>query len=124
LAEKLATAIALGPANTRVRDFSDIYLLTGEHDLELEPVREALQRTTQFRDVTIQPLSAVVRNVVELRTATYAAYRKSLGPYGIRLPEHFDEVVNAVIVFADPLTEPHTGSRYWTGQARRWSTNR
>jgi hypothetical protein len=28
LAEKLATAIALGPANTRVRDYADIYTLT------------------------------------------------------------------------------------------------
>ena len=29
LAEKIATAIELGPANTRVRDYADIYTLTG-----------------------------------------------------------------------------------------------
>jgi hypothetical protein len=34
LAEKIVTAIALGPANTRVRDYTDIYTLTGESELQ------------------------------------------------------------------------------------------
>ena len=33
LAEKIATAIALGPANTRVRDYADIYTLTGTQQI-------------------------------------------------------------------------------------------
>ena len=42
LAEKLTTAITLGPANTRVRDYADIHTLTGTHDLDLSQLREAL----------------------------------------------------------------------------------
>jgi len=44
LAEKLATAIMLGAANTRVRDYADIYTLTGRHDLTRGAVRAAPTR--------------------------------------------------------------------------------
>ncbi|HEU4568560.1 MAG TPA: nucleotidyl transferase AbiEii/AbiGii toxin family protein [Marmoricola sp.] len=33
LAEKIATAMLLGEANTRVRDFADVYTLTGAHQI-------------------------------------------------------------------------------------------
>jgi hypothetical protein len=122
LAEKLATAIVLGAAKTRVRDFADIYTVTGEHDLYFASTRRALEHTAEFRDVTIQPLSAVVANIVDLRANTYAAYRKSLGPYGVGLPEHFGEVVTAAIRFADPLTEPHAGFISWTAGTRQWTS--
>lgn len=37
LAEKVATAIDLGPANTRVRDYADIYTLTGRQQMVTVP---------------------------------------------------------------------------------------
>ena len=36
LAEKIVTALDLGAANTRVRDYADIYTITGAHDLSCE----------------------------------------------------------------------------------------
>lgn len=47
LAEKIATAIALGPANTRVRDYADIYTLTGSQSITHYAARQALLATTQ-----------------------------------------------------------------------------
>jgi hypothetical protein len=82
LAEKIATAITLGPANTRVRDYADIYTLTGRHDVMHAAAREALLATTDFRGTTLAPLSSVVDNLVELRQTTYTAYRASLGADG------------------------------------------
>jgi hypothetical protein len=75
LAEKLATAIMLGAANTRVRDYADIYTLTGRHDLIHGAVRAALDATARFRGVEIVPLSSVLDDLVELRQRTYRAYR-------------------------------------------------
>lgn len=53
LAEKVATAIDPGPANTRVRDYADIYTLTGIHVISHRTARQALlataaRRRTQF----------------------------------------------------------------------------
>jgi hypothetical protein len=121
LAEKLTTAITLGPANTRVRDYADIHTLTGTHDLDLSRLREALERTAQFRDVTVQPLSAVVGDLADRRAATYTAYRRNLGPDGHHLPEQFTDVVSNAITFADPITEPTGRSARWHSRTRRWT---
>lgn len=42
LAEKICTAIVLGEANTRVRDYADVHMLTGKHPLSRAAVRAAL----------------------------------------------------------------------------------
>lgn len=41
LAEKTSTAVALGEANTRVRDYADLHTLTGRHTLPYARMREA-----------------------------------------------------------------------------------
>lgn len=93
LAEKLATAITLGAANTRVRDYADIYTLTGRHDLTHHGVRAALDATARFRGVEVVPLSSVIDDLAELREQTYRAYRTALGVEGAELPVEFGELV-------------------------------
>jgi Nucleotidyl transferase AbiEii toxin, Type IV TA system len=119
LAEKLATAIMLGAANTRVRDYADIYTLTGRHDLTHGAVSAALDATAQFRGVGIVSLSSVIDDLVELREQAYRAYRAALGVDGAELPADFGEVVDAVTTFADPLARSIAGLR-WHAADRRW----
>ena len=122
LAEKLATAIMLGAANTRVRDYADIYTLTGRHDLMHGAVRAALDATARFRGVEIVPLSSVLDDLVDLRRRTYRAYRTALGVDGAELPTDFGEVVEAVRTFADPLARL-TGYARWHPADRRWTAS-
>jgi hypothetical protein len=119
LAEKLATAIMLGAANTRVRDYADVYTLTGRHDLTHDAVRAALNATARFRGVEIVSLSSVVDDLAELRELTYRAYRIALGVDGAELPADFGEVVDAARTFADPLARPNAELR-WHAANRRW----
>lgn len=49
LAEKLETMIARGTANTRMRDFYDVFILTRSEDFDLLTLREAIARTSQKR---------------------------------------------------------------------------
>jgi len=119
LAEKLATAITLGAANTRVRDYADIYTLTGRHDLPHGAVRSALDATARFRGVEIAPLSSVVDDLAELHERTYSGYRTALGVDGTELPTDFGEVIEAVATFADPLAHPSSNLR-WHAADRRW----
>jgi hypothetical protein len=121
LAEKIATAIALGPANSRVRDYADVYTLTGTHSVTHAAARNALLATAAHRQIDVVPLSSAIGNFVELRSGTYSAYRSGLGPDGHALPTDFGIVVHAVVVFADPLVED-TGSRqHWNYHQRKWS---
>lgn len=120
LAEKLATAITLGPANTRVRDFADVYTLTGRHDLTYAGMREALLTTAAFRTTTLTPLSSAIDNLIEFRVGAYRAYRASLGPDGHHLPEDFADVVAAAVAFADPLLDTARDHTRWQATHRRW----
>ncbi len=120
LAEKLATAIALGPANTRVRDYADIYTLTGKHLFAHDTVRAALLATAAFRGTPVTALSDSVGNIVELRRQAYAAYCANLGAAGMHLPADFAPVVTEVVAFADSLTQVAPAGTIWNPQQRRW----
>jgi nucleotidyltransferase AbiEii toxin of type IV toxin-antitoxin system len=120
LAEKIATAIALGPANTRVRDYADIYTLTGSQPLAFRTAREALLATAAHRGTPVQRLSDAIGNIASLRSRTFEAYRASLGDAGVNLPAGFGSVVNAVTAFADPLAFDAWDAT-WEPTERRWS---
>jgi Nucleotidyl transferase AbiEii toxin, Type IV TA system len=120
LAEKLTTAIELGPASTRVRDYADIFVLTGTQNLRCASVRAALLATAGFRQVNLQPLSEAIQDLVPLRARIYTAYRRALGPDTEHLPEQFDQVVAAVTAFADPLINNSDPGSVWNPRHRRW----
>lgn len=120
LAEKISTAIELGAASTRVRDWADIYVLTGAQAVTCAAAREALRATCAFRGTTFVRLSAAIGALAQLRLSTYDAYRRGLGPDGDRLPTRFDEVVEEVVTFADPLIDGASPSDRWDPESRRW----
>jgi hypothetical protein len=120
LAEKIATAIALGPANTRVRDYADIYILTGNHTITHRVARRALLATTRFRRTPLIPLSSIVGNIADLRARTYNTYRASIGNAGRQLPTGFLPVVQATTDFADALATNAAPSAVWDPRIRRW----
>jgi len=103
LAEKLRTAVDLGPSNTRVRDYADIWTLTTRHDVSAGDLLSALAATSTHRRVTLRPLSAVLGEYANLRQPAYRAFRGRLGPDGHHLPAEFADVVTTVIAFADPV---------------------
>jgi hypothetical protein len=120
LAEKISTAISLGEANTRVRDYVDVYTLTGRHELSYATVRAALDAIGDYRDVRMVPLSDVVGEFATLRQGAYIAFRRRLGPDGEHLPVELSEVVHAVEAFVDPLVTGAVGGGRWMPLTRHW----
>lgn len=120
LAEKVATAIDPGPANTRVRDYADIYTLTGIHVISHRTARQALLATAARRRTPVQPLCAAVGGFARLRRQTYDAYRTGLGVPGLQLPADLESLVSAVTAFADPLAA-HMAETTWRPAERQWS---
>jgi len=121
LAEKACTAIALGEANTRVRDYADLYILTGKHPLTYTAMNAALVATARYRGVTLAPLSESVGLLGSIRQAAYAAFKTRLGPDGAPLPTDFSDVVAAVVAFVDPLVVQKHEEQRWTPSERAWS---
>jgi hypothetical protein len=121
VAEKIATAILLGPANTRVRDYADIYALTGVHTLTRRTTRSALLATSAYRETPVRRLSEAIGDFAELRQRTFEAYRSSLGDAGLQLPADLAAVVSAVTAFADPLAADDAADATWLPAERRWT---
>ncbi|OMH26697.1 abortive infection protein AbiGII [Tersicoccus phoenicis] len=124
LAEKLATAIDLGLANTRVRDYADVYALTDNHAVTCGSMRAALTATTTFRNVELRPLVGAAAGLGPLRASTYTAYRRRLGQAGNALPEEFQKVIDGTVALVDPVIGGITGDACWEPAIRRWSTPR
>lgn len=121
LAEKTSTAIALGEANTRVRDYADLHTLTGRHTIRYDTMRAALLATAAHRGVTLVSLSGVVGSLATTRQAAYEAFVRRLGPDDERRPANFSQVVDDVIRFVDPLIDNGTVPMIWTPASRAWS---
>lgn len=124
LAEKITTAIGLGQVSTRVRDWADIYTLTGTQHINGATARAALGSTAAFRGTTLVPLSQGIGELVALRSPIYAAYRRNLGSHGDPLPARFEDTVAEVIAFADPLLDTDTSPGRWDPDSRRWEIAR
>jgi hypothetical protein len=56
IAEKVDTMIFLGDANTRDRDYGDVYLLSQIHPVEAEALRDALRSVAEHRGHEVRPL--------------------------------------------------------------------
>lgn len=119
LAEKTSTALELGEANTRVRDYADLYTITTSRNVDYQEMRDALEATATFRAVTIVPLSSVIGDLIALRSAAYRAYVSGLEAFGAHLPSTFDLVVEHAITFADPLAR-EVGRTTWIASKGAW----
>lgn len=53
LAEKIVTALARGTANTRWRDFLDLYVLIRRHAVDAQTLRTSMEHVAQYRGVPL-----------------------------------------------------------------------
>ena len=120
LEEKLVTALQRVPANTRWRDFADVYLITGKHDLRSDEVHESVRRVALARKVTLQPLETVLTGFATLAQPRWAAWVRKQELQS-QLPPDFATVLAAVEKVAAPLFGLRDRSRHWNPVARAWA---
>ncbi len=116
IAEKADTMMLLGDANTRDRDYGDVYLLSEIHPVEAEALRQALQAVAAHRGHEVRPLGPLLETLGERRQRPWEAFRTRAGLPG--MPERFSDVVNGVVEFIDGL--PAAGGALWDPAERRW----
>lgn len=118
LAEKLVTMIARGDANTRDRDFGDIWLVGQQIQVVAKALIDDIRRTAAHRGVDVRPLAEVL---VDIRTARRTSWRRYRARTGLSiLPAEFDEVLAFCIAFADPLLAARVSSATWSPETQTW----
>lgn len=119
LAEKLCTALALGAANTRIRDYADVYTLITRHPVRFEAFRRAFAATARYRNVPSQPFAEAVSGFTVLRSGAYRTYRAKLAEQGEHLPPDLDTLVDLIARFMAPLAENNDPTT-WDSTTKQW----
>ena len=106
LAEKIVTALQRGTVNTRWRDFVDIASLASTA-VDTDTQLEAIARVANHRQTAIEPLAEVLDGYAQAAQPKYAAWRRKHRLNST--PAEFEELLNSVIAFADPILQIAAG---------------
>lgn len=118
LAEKIVTAVDRGTANTRWRDFADVYTLTRLHPVEGREFREFIMAVADYRNVKIAPLLPALSPMNELSQQNCRAWRMRSNRHD-EIPEAIADLLVAVSDFADPILALIAVGR-WNPQLAAW----
>jgi hypothetical protein len=119
LAEKLVTAVQRGIANTRWRDFGDVWTLTGQHPISADDLAQATGQVAQYREATLRPLAEVLDGFAELAQPRWIAWRRRSN--SDHLPESFAVVLERVVGFTDPVLAGLVTGQEWQPPTAQWA---
>lgn len=112
-AEKIITAVQRGIANTRWRDFADLFLLAARHTLNGTDLQRALAEVAAYRHVERSGLAGALNGYPAIAQARWSAWRRKQHLED-RLPSSFGQVLETVIDFTDPALAAKVAGREWT----------
>jgi hypothetical protein len=119
LAEKIVTAIARGSANTRWRDFVDIYSLVRRHTIGAADLRSSLERVAQHRRIDLVPLKSAYTGYAKLAQQRWVAWLRK-NRLELTIPMEFSDVLNLMLAFADPVISAGASGKAWKPSASEW----
>jgi hypothetical protein len=118
-AEKIVTAFQRGTANTRWRDFADVYLLSGRHPISGDVLGRAIAEVARFRKAEIVSLAAVLEGYAALGQSRWAKWRRAQRMEE-QIPAEFGDVLDAMAAFADPVLLNRVAGLKWNPRSRTW----
>nr|MBA3424852.1 nucleotidyl transferase AbiEii/AbiGii toxin family protein [Rubrobacter sp.] len=110
--------ISRGDANTRERDYADVLALSKVHSVEARKLRQALEKTAVHRGTELVPLSEALDTLPAARQPDWRAFLARTGLPN--MPQSFEEAVEEVRVFVDPVLRNDSDLFHWNTAAREW----
>ena len=121
-AEKIITALARGTANTRWRDFLDLYVLIRRHGVEARTLRASMQSVAQYRGIPLSPLESTLIGFPEIAQSRWLAWLRKQRLESAA-PEDFSTVLELVVSFADPVLSDAQTMTSWNPLEKVWRRN-
>lgn len=119
IAEKAVTAMQRGAANTRWRDWADIYTLSARHAFDSVGLAEACNAVAVHRGADVVLISALLPDYPGIAQAKWVAWRRR-PDVADGLPESFTDVLRAVADFVDPPLGDLPARSTWDPVSRTW----
>ncbi len=119
LAEKIVTAMQRRETSTRDRDFADLWVTSRRHHLDAAELRGHIHAVAEHREQPVILMAEALANMPD-RQQPYAAMVQRMA-YLSPPPEHWTELIAAVIEFVDPLLADDSGRlSYWDQHKLSW----
>lgn len=113
VAEKFEALVSLGIANSRLKDFYDLWSIATNFELQHSVLREAILRTFERRGTTV-PIDAPVGLTDEYARAWARQWRAFLGRERMAAaPAELSDVVALVWTFLKPTVAPSKRALVW-----------
>jgi predicted nucleotidyltransferase component of viral defense system len=119
LAEKIVTALERGTANTRWRDFVDIYALTRRFAVNAQTLKSSMQRVAKFRNAELAPLGTALNGYAAIAQTRWRAWLRKQR-LDSTIPTDFSIVIEQVVSFADPLIVGDAAQSDWNPVQGKW----
>jgi predicted nucleotidyltransferase component of viral defense system len=121
IAEKLQAMVALGNANSRMKDFYDVWICSNHLDFDGNTVRKAIEATFQNRQTPVpaEEFEALTTDFVEGHRVQWNAFVRKIGKN--ELVDTFGKVVEDLEIFAMPVLRSLASGEKFTQQ---WKVRR
>ncbi len=120
LAEKIVTAMQRRETSTRDRDFADLWVTSRRHRLDAPELRGHIHAVAEHRRQAVIPMAEALSAMPD-RQQPYAAMVQRMA-YLSPPPEHWTELIVAVIELVDPLLADDNGRlSYWDKHKLSWA---
>jgi predicted nucleotidyltransferase component of viral defense system len=121
VAEKLHAMVKLGIANSRMKDFFDIWVLASTHEFDEDLLARAVRRTFDRRRTTIPEEAFALSEAFYADGQKQTLWRAFLRKNGLVAPTEFSVIGNVLRSFLVPLL---TSARDSVKRYRQWRRGR
>ena len=119
-AEKLVTAVQRGAANTRWRDFVDIYALSRRHDIDGDELISATKQVAEHRRARLTTLREALGTYATQSQRRWATWLRKQHLTD-QIPNEFGLVLTAIGEFADPALLGEATGLTWNATRLVWA---
>jgi hypothetical protein len=120
-AEKIVTAVQRGQANTRWRDFTDIYVLSRRHEQHGAELVKSVRCVGEHRKAEFYPLVQILDGFANLAQQKWSSWRRRQR-LDHQLPGDFTDILIHVVRFADPALDGSAAGHTWSPVSNSWNS--
>jgi len=121
VAEKFQAMVSLGEANSRLKDFYDLYTLSRTQVFQANVLERSLRETFARRNTEWSEAQVFFTlNLSSLESFTGGWTRLGRVNPTLKLPQSFDEAFQAVRGLLEPLVLDPLEGQIWNPANRRW----
>lgn len=123
ISEKFEAIVSLGDANSRYKDFYDIYILADRYDLDGTELKEAVRKTFEHRGTCFDDIFAFTDDFLasEIHQSRWKAFlKKKKALVNAKLEDVVDLLKTLLLPVVESITGNNDYTTKWDHESRSW----